>query len=103
LEVEHLQLEMDHAGVQKKINAEVVAFIMSQIPAKYELVMSAFRVKLAEGRTLDPVYLEYWGATFNGVEQPNEPDGNAAVYANGGKKSNTKKENRKKFKGNCNY
>jgi len=40
LELEHLQLRMEHVGAQKKMDIEVVAFIMSQIPAKYEVVIS---------------------------------------------------------------
>jgi len=48
VELEHLQWKMEHAGVQKKTEAEVVAFIMSQIPAEYEVVMSALRVKPAK-------------------------------------------------------
>jgi len=62
MEIKHLQLKMEHAGVQKKIEAGVVAFIMSQIPAKYEVVTSALRVKPAKERTLElvkTVYLEY--------------------------------------------
>jgi len=49
------------------------------------------------------VYLEYWGTKFKGVEQPNESDRNVALYADGGKKGDGKKQNYKKFKGNCNY
>jgi len=44
-ELKHLQPRMKHAGVQKKTDAEVVTFIMSQIPDKYEVVMSALRLK----------------------------------------------------------
>jgi len=53
--------------LQKKTEDEMVAFIMSQIPAKYEVVTSALRVKQAKERTLKlvkTVYLEYWGAKF---------------------------------------
>ncbi len=105
-ELEHLQWKMEHAGAQKKTEAEVVAFIMSQISTKYEVVLSALRVKSAKEWTLElvkMVYLEYWGAKFKGVEQPNESDGNVTLYANSGKKGDGKKQNYKKFKGNCNY
>jgi len=49
------------------------------------------------------VYLEYWGAKFKGVEQPKQSDRNVALYADGGKKGNGKKNNWKKFKVNFNY
>jgi len=49
------------------------------------------------------VYSEYWVAKFKGMEQPKESDGNVALYTKGGKKGNSKKQNYKKFKGNCNY
>ncbi len=62
-ELKHLQLKIEHMGVQKKTGAEVVvAFIMSKIvPAKYEVVSSALRVKPAKKRILElvkTVYLE---------------------------------------------
>jgi len=37
------------------------------------------------------------------MEQPKESDGNVALYTNGNKKGDSKKQNYKKFKGNCNY
>jgi len=92
--------------VQKKTEAEVMAFILSQIPAKYKVVVSALRVRQAKEQTLElvkMVYLEYWGAKFKGMEQPKESDRNVALYANGGKKGNSKKQNYKTLKGNCNY
>jgi len=94
---------MECAGVQKKTEAEVMAFILSQIPAKYKVVVSALRVRQAKEQTLELVKTEYWGMKFKGMEQPNESDGNVALYTNGGKKGDGKKQNYKKFKGNCNY
>jgi len=52
------------------------------------------RVKPAKERTLElvkTVDLEYWGTTFKGMEQPKESDGNVTLYADGGKKGNSKK------------
>jgi len=92
--------------VQKNTEAEVVAFIMSQILAKYKVVTSALRVRPAKQCTLElvkMVYSEYWGMKFKSVEQPNESDRNVTLYAKGSKKGNGKKQNYKKLKGNCNY
>jgi len=56
-ELKHLQLKMEHVGVQKKTDVDVVAFIMSQIPAEYEVITSALRVKPGKERTLELVEL----------------------------------------------
>jgi len=66
---------MECAGAQKKTEAEVVAFIMNQIPAEYKVVMmSTLRVKPAKEQILElvkMVYSDYWDAKFKGMEQPN--------------------------------
>ena len=93
---------IEKAGAPRKTDMEVVAFIMSQIPAEYEPVTSALRVKPINERTLElvkKVYSEYWSAKFKSVEQSKESDGNAALYTKGGKKPG----NYKKFRGNCLY
>lgn len=46
------------------------------------------------------IYLDYCGAKFKNVEQPKE-DGNVTFFADSNKKGNGKKQNWKKFKGNC--
>ncbi len=58
-EPKHLQLKMEHVGAQNKMDTKVVAFIMSQIPAKYEVAMSTLRVKPAKERTLKLVKSVY--------------------------------------------
>jgi len=37
------------------------------------------------------------------MEQPKESDRNVVLYADGGKKGDSEKQNYKKFKSNCNY
>jgi len=59
-ELEYLQLQMECAGAQKKSEAEVVAFIMNQMPAKYKVVTSSLRAKPVEERTLNLVRTVYW-------------------------------------------
>jgi len=88
--------------VPKKMDVEVVAFIVSQILAEYKPVMSVLWVKPIKERMLElvkKVYLEYWGTKFKCMEQPKESDGNVALYTEGGKKP----RNYKKFKGNRSY
>ncbi len=41
MELEHIKLKMEDAGAQKKMDAETVAFITSQIVAEYKVIMSA--------------------------------------------------------------
>jgi len=104
VELEHIMLKMERAGAQKKTEVEQVAFIMSQIPAEYEIATSALWVKPAQERTLKlvkNVYLEYWAAKFKNAEVSKEQNGNVALYTEGVK--NGGKNNWKKFKGTCNY
>jgi len=74
---------MECVGAQKKTKAKVVAIIMNQVPAEYEVVTSALRAKPIEEWTLDlvrTVYWEYWDANLKSVEQPSESDGKVGLY-----------------------
>jgi len=102
VELECLQMLIEKVRAPRKTNVEVVAFIMSQIPAEYEPVMSVLWVKPINKQMLElvkKVYSKYWSAKFKCMEQSKESDGNAALYTQGG----TKPRNYKKFKGNCLY
>jgi len=74
-ELEYLQLQIERMGMQRKTEAEVVAFIMDWMPTEYEVVTSALRTKPVEEQTLDlvrTVYYLYWDANLKGMEQPSE-------------------------------
>ncbi len=89
-ELEYLQQQMEHAGAQKKTEAEMVGSIMNRIRAKYKVVMSALRAKPVKEQTLDlvrTVYWEYWDANLKGMEQPNESDESVTLYTDSGKQS----------------
>ena len=102
VELECLWMLIKKAGAPRKTDVEVVAFIMSQIPAEYEPVTSALQVKPINERTLElvkKVYSKYWSMKFKCMEQSKKLDGNAALYTQGG----TKPRNYKKSKGNCSF
>jgi len=84
-ELEYLFMQMEHAGMQRKTKAKVVAIIMKQIPAEYKVVMSALRAIPVKKQTLDLVrvaYWEYWDANLKGMEQPNESKNDAGLDNN---------------------
>jgi len=66
-EPECLRMLIEKAGAQRKTDVEVVAFIMSQIPAENKPVTSVLWVKPINERTLElvkKVYSKYWSAKF---------------------------------------
>jgi len=72
---------MVHVGAQKKTDAKIVAFIMSQIPA--EIATSSSWIKPASEKTLDlmkNIYLEYWAVKFKNMEVPKYVDENVPLY-----------------------
>ena len=94
-ELEYLQLWMECVGIQKKTEAEMVAIIMDQMPAEYEVVTSALRAKPVKEQTLDlvrTVYWLYWDANLKGMEQPSEPDAKVALYTDSEKQGNDEKD-----------
>jgi len=70
------------------MDAETVAFILSQILAEYEVTISPLLwVRPANKQTLElmkTTYLEYGGTKFKNMEQPREADKNVTLYTNGG-------------------
>ena len=105
-EIDHLMLKMVRAGAQQKSEKEVVAFIMSQIPAEYEVAMQALRVKPVDKRTLElvkNVYSEFWGSKFKNEENTKGTEDNVVLYTDGGKKPWQKNNSWKKFKGTCSW
>jgi len=105
-EIDHLMLKMERAGAQQKSEKEVVAFIMSQIPAEYKVATQALRVKPVDERTLElvkNVYSEFWGSKFKNKESMKSTEDNVALYTDGGKKPWQKNNSWKKFKGMCSW
>jgi len=93
---------MQKAGTQAKLDVEMIAQIMTQIPKEYNVATQVARIMPAANwmlKTVQQVYIDLWNAKYKNKIQANKD--NVALYANASR--NKSKWNWKKFKGHCRY